>query len=118
MLYLYLDESGDLGFDFISKRPSNFFTICILAVKGQENDRSLAKAVRTVARRRLRSKTSCTPELKGSLADFTTKSHFYRALAELPFRLYSTTLNKRLAYGYLAEDKERIYNYIARLTLE
>ncbi len=24
MLYLYLDESGDLGFDFIGKRPSGF----------------------------------------------------------------------------------------------
>lgn len=119
MLYLYLDESGDLGFDFISKRPSSFFTVCILAVKGQENDRALAKAVKTVAKRRLRAKASKdVPELKGSLADLTTKKHFFKALRSIPFRLHSTTLNKRLAYGYLAEDKERIYNYIARLTLD
>ena len=25
MLFLYLDESGDLGFDFITKKPSKFF---------------------------------------------------------------------------------------------
>lgn len=27
MWLLYLDESGDLGFDFVNKRPSNHFTI-------------------------------------------------------------------------------------------
>ncbi len=36
MLYLYLDESGDLGFDFINKKPSSFFTICVLAIRGHE----------------------------------------------------------------------------------
>lgn len=119
MLYLYLDESGDLGFDFINKRPSKFFTICILAVRGQDNDRRLAKAVKTVARRRLRSKSGkSVPELKGSLADLATKAYFYKTMANVPLRVYSTTLDKLLAYGYLAEDKERIYNYIARLTLE
>jgi len=34
MWYLYLDESGDLGFDFANKRSSIFFTITILLVKG------------------------------------------------------------------------------------
>ena len=24
MWYLYLDESGDLGFDFVNKKPSRF----------------------------------------------------------------------------------------------
>ncbi len=27
MWNLYLDESGDLGFDFVNKKPSKFFTI-------------------------------------------------------------------------------------------
>jgi hypothetical protein len=25
MLYLYLDESGDLGFDFFGRKPSKYF---------------------------------------------------------------------------------------------
>jgi len=33
MWYLYLDESGDLGFDFVHKKPLNFFTVTIPAVK-------------------------------------------------------------------------------------
>src|SRR5439155_9502221 len=32
--FLYLDESGDLGFDFFTKHPSHFLTVCILAVQG------------------------------------------------------------------------------------
>ena len=34
MWFLYLDESGDLGFDFFTKHPSHFLTVCILAVQG------------------------------------------------------------------------------------
>ena len=37
MLYLFLDESGDLGFDFVQKKPSNYFVIAILTVKGSNN---------------------------------------------------------------------------------
>ena len=53
MLYLYLDENGDLGFDFVNKKPSAFFTICVLAIKGRDNDRALANVVRAVAKRKL-----------------------------------------------------------------
>ena len=50
MWYLYLDESGDLGFDFVNKKPSKFFTIAILAVKGVENNRRLIKGVKVTLR--------------------------------------------------------------------
>ncbi|MBU1291133.1 DUF3800 domain-containing protein, partial [bacterium] len=33
MYYLYLDESGDLGFDLVNKNSSKFFTVCILLIK-------------------------------------------------------------------------------------
>ncbi|MCX5790698.1 MAG: DUF3800 domain-containing protein, partial [Elusimicrobia bacterium] len=67
MLYLYLDESGDLGFDFVNKKPSAFFTICVLAIKGADNDRALTNAVRAVKKRKLfQSANNKTTELKGS----------------------------------------------------
>jgi hypothetical protein len=34
MIFLYLDESGDLGFDFVNKRPSKYFVVTVLAYKG------------------------------------------------------------------------------------
>ncbi|OGR68010.1 MAG: hypothetical protein A2081_02585 [Elusimicrobia bacterium GWC2_61_19] len=63
MLYLYLDESGDLGFDFINKKPGHFFTICVLSVRGRDNDRALAKSVKEAVRRKL--PASSLQNLKG-----------------------------------------------------
>ncbi|MCX5785287.1 MAG: DUF3800 domain-containing protein [Elusimicrobia bacterium] len=119
MLYLYLDESGDLGFDFVNKKPSAFFTICVLAIKGRENDRALANAVRAVIRRKLfKSAKNNSPELKGSTASLEIKKFFYNKVRYITFKLYSVTLNKKRIYLHLTKDKDRIYNYIARLALE
>lgn len=46
MLYLYLDESGDLGFDFFAKKPSKYFTVTVTLAQGVENRKKIAKAVR------------------------------------------------------------------------
>ena len=119
MLYLYLDESGDLGFDFVNKKPSAFFTICVLAIKGRENDRALANVVRAVIRRKLfPSANKGSPELKGSAASQEIKKYFYKKASHIDFKIYSVTLDKKRVYTHLAKDKERVYNYIARLTLE
>ena len=119
MLYLYLDESGDLGFDFVNKKPSGFFTICVLAVKGAENDRALTKAVQAVIRRKVFPRyKSGNLELKGSLIPFETKKYFFGMVCPIDFKLHFVTLDKRKACAGLYADKERVYNYIARLTLE
>ncbi|MDP2866106.1 MAG: DUF3800 domain-containing protein [Elusimicrobiota bacterium] len=119
MLYLYLDESGDLGFDFVNKKPSAFFTICALAIKGSENDRALTNTVRAVIKRKLfHGANNNIQELKGSGTSLEIKRFFYNKVSRINFNLYAVTLNKNRVYEYLARDKKRIYNYIARLTLE
>lgn len=118
MLYLYLDESGDLGFDFINKKPSGHFTVCVLAVKGSENNRAFAKAVRAVLRRRGGRRSLPPAELKGSLVPLAIKKLFYRKVRQIPFRIYSVTLYKRRIYTGAPVEKDRVYNYIARLVLE
>ncbi len=119
MLYLYLDESGDLGFDFVNKKPSAFFTICVLAVKGRENDRALANSVKAVIRQKLlHNSNTDISELKGSRTSIAIKKYFYKKVSKVNFKLYAVTLNKKRVYAQLTQDKERIYNYVARLTLE
>ena len=39
MLFLYLDESGDLGFDFVNKKPSRYFVVTVLAVQDRGYER-------------------------------------------------------------------------------
>jgi hypothetical protein len=115
MLYLYLDESGDLGFDFFAKKPSKYFTVTILSVSGIENNRRLIKAVRKTIKRKLPESRS---ELKGAKDSIRIKEYFYKQVSALPFSVYAVTLNKRRVYESLAQQKDRVYNFIARNVLE
>lgn len=116
MWYLYLDESGDLGFDFVNKKPSKFFTMTILAAQG-ENNRKLAKAVKITLRRKFKVKKRIE-ELKGSKCPLAIKKYFYSQLKDIKFALYSITLNKIRVYERLRKDKERVYNFMARQVLD
>jgi len=118
MLYLYLDESGDLGFDFVNKKPSKFFTVTILAIRGLENNRLLIKAVKKTLARKLNRRKPVVSELKGARTVFEIKRYFYGQIEDLKFGVYSLTLNKKRVFERLTINKERVYNYISRLVLD
>lgn len=115
MLYLYLDESGDLGFDFFSKRPSKFFTITVLVVKGIDNNRKLIKAANKTIKRKLSDQQT---ELKGTKDSIKVKKYFYKQVIDIPFGIYSLSLNKSRVYDSLTKQKDRVYNFIARKVLD
>ncbi|MBM4055002.1 MAG: DUF3800 domain-containing protein [Planctomycetes bacterium] len=116
MLYLYLDESGDLGFDFFTKNPSKYFTVTVMLVQGMENRKRIAKAIkRTIQNKLLKQKGT---ELKGSKQSIEIKKYFYRHVESVPFEIYTLTLNKRRVYDYLTQKKDRVYNFIARNVLD
>lgn len=115
MLYLYLDESGDLGFDFFARKPSKFFTVTVLTVTGIENNRRLINAVKKTIKRKLPKKQA---ELKGSKDSIGVKEYFYRQIATIPFDIYSITLNKRRVYDKLTKQKDRVYNFITRNVMD
>jgi len=121
MWYLYLDESGDLGFDFVNKKPSKFFTITILVIKGNVENRLLFKAVKKTLRRRLNprgKRKRIVAELKGTKTTLEIKKYFYEQVKSLNFNIYAITLNKRRLYEYLIKNKSRVYNFIARNVLD
>lgn len=121
MLFLYLDESGDLGFDFVNKKPSRFFVVTIVAVQGYESNRKLINSVKKTIRRKLNPKKKrnrIAQELKGTGTTLEIKRYFYDQVKDIDFKIYSIILNKRRVYNYLANNKARAYNYISRLLLE
>jgi len=121
MWYLYLDESGDLGFDFVNKKPSKFFTVTILALSGIENNRKLIKAVKIVLRRKLNPhghQKRIVSELKGARTTLEVKKYFYKQVKDIKFGLYAITLNKQKVYERLTKQKSRVYNFIARKVLD
>lgn len=121
MIYLYLDESGDLGFDFINKKPSKFFTITILVIKGNVENRLLFNAVKKTLRRKLNPKAKrkrIIDELKATNTTFEIKKYFYEQVKGLNFYIYAITLNKRRVYESLRHNKTRVYNFITRNVLD
>jgi len=112
-----LDESGDLGFDFVNKKPSRFFTITILAVKGTNVNRALINSVKHTLKRKLHKKNNVA-EIKGSKTSSEVLQYFYNRCKNIEFGIYAITLNKRRLYENLAKDKSRVYNYIARLVID
>jgi hypothetical protein len=121
MLFLYLDESGDLGFDFVNKRPSKFFVITILSVQGQQANRGLLKGVRRTVTRKLNPparRSRIVEELKGTATTLRIKRYFYAQVRDIDFRIYSLILDKRRAFDYLADNKAEAYNHISKLLLE
>jgi len=115
MLYLYLDESGDLGFDFFAKKPSKYFTVTVLTVSGAVNNRRLLNAVKKTVKRKLPIEQA---EMKGTKDSMVVKEYFYRQVSAIPFDIYAITLNKRRVYDSLSKQKDRVYNFIARNALE
>ena len=121
MWYLYLDESGDLGFDFVNKKPSKFFTVTILALSCNDANRKLLKAVKITLRRKLNNpkhQKRIVDELKGTGTTLDVKKYFFEKIKNIKFGIYSITLNKKRVFERLAKDKPRVYNYISRQVLD
>ncbi|MBU1087145.1 MAG: DUF3800 domain-containing protein [Candidatus Omnitrophica bacterium] len=121
MWFLYLDESGDLGFDFVNKKPSKYFTITVLAISDIIRNRMMLKAVDKVLKRKLnprKQRKRIVLELKGTKTTIEIKKYFYNQLKDIKFGIYSITLNKKKLFSQLASNKDRVYNYVARLVLE
>lgn len=120
-MYIYLDESGDLGFDFTKSGASRFFVITLLVIHSNEVNKKILKMVeRTIKDKINRGKKGkdITLELKGSNTDIKTKEYFYRHIKDDQFDIYALILNKARVSKNLQDAKEKLYNFISRKLLE
>lgn len=123
-MYLYLDESGDLGFDFETKRPSRFFVITLLAVSTPKSIKMLNKAVNRTLEKKLNYKKKnqrIVTELKGSATSLTIKQYFLNYIDNhvSDLNLYAIVLDKLDLLKHVKNpSKERLYNNMAHQLLE
>lgn len=86
-----------------------------MTVNGYEANRSLIKATKTVLRRRGLLKSGF--ELKGTQAALNLKEEVHKSLSNIDHHVYSTTFDKRTYPEYVADHKERLYNFMARVVI-
>ena len=121
MWYLCLDESGDLGFDFVNKKPSKFFTICLLVTSDAATYYGIRRAIKKTLRRKINKGgevRSLKDEIKATGTTLRVKQYFYQQVKGLRFDIYAVTLDKRREFEQLMREKERVYNFIARLVMD
>lgn len=119
MWHLYVDESGDLGFELAGKGASRFFTVCIVVVFGSDINRKMINAAKLTLRRKVNCKRKkYLAELKATKTTLRVKEFFYDRVKDVPFGVYAVTLDKKKWKGSLPKDKSRVYSYVARKVLD
>lgn len=114
MAYIFMDESGDLGFDFNKKGTTSYFLITFLF---STNKRSIEKCVRKV-HLSLRKKYKKVGELHAYKDEPVTKRRLLALLAEKDCAIMTILLNKKKVYTQLQNEKPVLYNFVTNILLD
>lgn len=116
MNYIFLDESGDLGFDFSKKKTSKYFVVTFLFV---QNKRPVEKIVRKIfnslSKKQIKAHDGIlhahkeTPRIRQKVLN---------ELAQKEVTLLTVYLNKKKVYTKLQDEKQVLYNYVTNILLD
>jgi len=108
--FVYLDESGDLGF---SKGSSKYFVISFIAMDSKTN-LMLDRKIKTIRQKR---RLKRNVEIKASNSSNSLRVNVLCEICSLPIKIYSITVNKQGVYESLREGTNILYNYMTNLIL-
>jgi hypothetical protein len=78
-MHIFIDESGDLGFNFNKLGTSKKFTIALLVCENDQTYKAIKKAVNQTLRRKITNKKrNGSNELKGSKTALGVKKYFIK----------------------------------------
>jgi hypothetical protein len=115
MAFIFMDESGDLGFDFQkSGTTRNFLITCLFTINKRPIEKCVKKA-HAGLRKKYRRKGSI---LHAYNEKPVTRMMLLRCLAEKDAYIVTIALNKRKVYTKLQEEKVVLYNYVTNILLD
>ena len=115
MAYIFLDESGDLGFDFKKKRTTKYFIVTFLFINEKRPIEKIIRNIHRGLRKKYRMKTSI---LHAHKEEPITCSRFCKKLTEKDCKIMTIYLNKRKVYTKLQDEKHVLYNYVTNILLD
>ena len=94
-MLIFLDESGDLGFD-PNKKGSLYFTITLLVCEDKNVQNKIQKAVKRTLKNKINHRGRNRPvnELKGTGTSLNVKKYFYQKMPTIGWSIYSITAVK------------------------
>ncbi len=122
MIYLFLDESGDLGFDFTKKGVTKKFVITILACFSIQARKEFRTAIKRTIKNKInvKKKKKQLHELKGAKTGTSTKKYFFKNIKRDDWAIYTLVLNKKRVNEDLRtkRGKKKLYNFLSRILIE
>lgn len=113
MKYIFLDESGELGF---KERSSKYFVITLLSCDEGELY-ELRRIMRKVREKIIKKKMKKYPELKGNNSTDKIREDVLNRFCKTKSEVFVIVLEKSKVYEYLKNKKDKLYNYISTLIL-
>ena len=113
MKYIFLDESGELGFKSSS---SKYFVITLLSCDEGELY-ALRRIMKKVRMKIIKKKMKRYPELKGNNSTDKIRVDVLTRFMETGSEVFVVILEKSRVYEYLKSKKDKLYNYISNLIL-
>ncbi len=115
MAYIFLDESGDLGFN-PAKINSKYFIITILATSNKKPIEKIVKKVHSSLKKKVK-------RLSGGVLHAykekpSTRKKILNLLNNKDYSIITICLNKSKVYTQLKEEKHVLYNYVANILLD
>lgn len=114
-MYLFMDESGCLGFDFNKKKTSKWFVVTFLFSSSKRPLEKIVKKVHGGLRKQLHKHSGvlhCNNEKPA------TRKHLLKLLNEKDCSIMAIYLNKRKVYTRLQDEKHVLYNYVTNILLD
>src|SRR3989344_2600599 len=113
MKYIFLDESGELGF---KESSSKYFVITLLSCDEGEIY-ILRRIVKKVRGKIIKKKIKKFPELKGNNSNDKIRTEILQRFMKTKAEIFVIILEKSKVYEYLKGKKNKLYNYISNLIL-
>lgn len=115
MAYIFLDESGDLGFDVTKSRSSKYFVITLLFAQDKKPIEKIIKNVHANLKK--------THKQKGGVLHCyhekpVTRNRMLTKLSQKDIKVMTIYLNKQKVYTRLHEEVDVLYNYVTNLLLD
>jgi len=115
MAYIFLDESGDLGFNFEKKKTSKIFVITLLFTDNKRPIEKIVKKTHSELRKKYKRKFGALDAVREKPI---TRQRLLKRLDEKDCVIMTIYLNKKRVYTKLQEEKAVLYNYVANILLD
>lgn len=116
MAYIFLDESGDLGFNFKKKKTSKHFIIAFLFVKDKKPiEKIIKKTFANFSKLEVKNHGGVIHAFKEKPS---TRQKILASLNDKDISIISIYLNKSKVYTKLQDEKHVLYNYVTNILID